>query len=67
MPAVHGAAESDTTYRLNNNSLAWGIFVHLPGMESGPVTVKALGLNHWTTKEFPAVESYREAKKLESE
>ena len=31
------------------------------------MAVKAPSLNHWTTRAFPAMESYRAAKKLQSE
>ena len=32
---------------------AFRILVPLPGIESGPLAVKAPSFNHWTTREFP--------------
>ena len=32
----------------------YGIFVPLPGIEPGPLTVKAPSSNHWTAREFPS-------------
>ena len=38
--------------------MAGGILVPQPGIEPGPLAVKAQNPNHWTAREFPKLSNY---------